>query len=359
MRIITIIGARPQFIKAAIVSYAIRQHNAQSAIQIEERILHTGQHYDYNMSQVFFDQMQIPAPAWHLACNDQTVEQMRDAIAPIIDQQANYILLYGDTNSTLAGALAAEQCNIPIIHVEAGLRSFNAQMAEESNRIETDKRSALLFCPTHTAVANLQREDITEGVYMVGDVMYDASLLFTEQASKTSNILSRLNLTPRLYVLATIHRAETTCDTEKVANILRAFAQIPHPVILPLHPRTRKVIAASKVLTDLAHADNIHIIESVSYVDMQWLEEQALCILTDSGGVQKEAYFHHVPCITMRDETEWVETVETGWNTLAGTNIQKIVCAFHNLSIPSTIINEYGDGKASTKIIEILCQNAC
>lgn len=358
MRILTIIGARPQFIKAAIVSYAIRQHNAQSAIQIEERILHTGQHYDYNMSQVFFDQMQIPAPAWHLACNDQTVDQMRDAIAPIIDQQADYILLYGDTNSTLAGALAAEQCNIPIIHVEAGLRSFNLQMAEERNRIETDKRSALLFCPTHTAVANLQREGITKGVYMVGDVMYDASLLFTEQASKTSDILSRLNLTPRQYVLATIHRAETTCDTEKVANILRAFARIPHPVILPLHPRTRKVIAASEELTDLAHANNIHIIESVSYVDMQWLEEQALCILTDSGGVQKEAYFHRVPCITMRDETEWVETVETGWNTLTGTNIQKIVCAFQHLSIPSTIINEYGEGKASTKIIETLCQNA-
>lgn len=359
MRIITIIGARPQFIKAAIVSYAIRQHNAQSVIQIEDRILHTGQHYDYNMSQVFFDQMQIPAPAWHLACNDQTVEQMRDAIVPIIDQQADYILLYGDTNSTLAGALAAEQCNIPIIHVEAGLRSFNLQMAEERNRIETDKRSALLFCPTHTAVANLQREGITKGVYMVGDVMYDASLLFTEQASKISDILSRLNLTPRQYVLATIHRAETTCDTEKVANILRAFAQISYPIILPLHPRTRKVISASEELTDLVHTNNIHIIESVSYLDMQWLEEQALCILTDSGGVQKEAYFHHIPCITMRDETEWVETVETGWNTIVGTNIQKIVCAFQHLSIPATIINEYGEGKASTKIIEILCQNAC
>ena len=359
MRIITIIGARPQFIKAAIVSYAIRQHNAQSSIQIEERILHTGQHYDYNMSQVFFDQMQIPAPTWHLACNDQTVEQMRDAIVPIIDQHADYILLYGDTNSTLAGALAAAQCNIPIIHIEAGLRSFNPQMAEEHNRIETDKRSTLLFCPTYTAVANLRREGITKGVYMVGDVMYDASLLFTEQASKTSDILSRLNLTPRQYILATIHRAETTCDVEKVANILRAFAQIPYPVILPLHPRTRKVVAASEVLTDLAHADNIHIVESVSYVDMQWLEEQALCILTDSGGVQKEAYFHRVPCITMREETEWVETIETGWNTLVGADTQKIVSAFQNLSIPSTIITEYGDGKASTKIIEILCQNAC
>lgn len=360
MRIVTIIGARPQFIKAAIVSHAIRQHNACSSVQIEETLLHTGQHYDYNMSQIFFEELNIPAPRWHLSRNNCTVEQMRDAIVPLIDGNADYIMVYGDTNSTLAGALAAERCRIPVIHIEAGLRSFNSQMAEEHNRIETDRRSRLLFCPTRTAVENLRREGITRGVYMTGDVMYDASIFFTKQAHQRSCLLDSLQVATKQYLLATIHRAETTDHQEKIANILRAFAQIPYPIILPLHPRTQKMIDSSSLLNGLLHAaSNVRIIHSVSYTDMQLLEHHAMCILTDSGGVQKEAYFHRVPCVTMREETEWVETVQTGWNTLVGTDTQQIVDTVRNLSTPATTISEYGNGHAAEQIIELLlCQNA-
>ena len=357
MRIITIIGARPQFVKAAIVSRYIRLHNDNSSIHIEEKILHTGQHYDYNMSQVFFEQMGIPTPTWHLGCTND-VACMRDAIIPLINGQADYIMVYGDTNSTLAGALAAEACNIPLIHIEAGLRSHNMEMAEEYNRIETDKRSTLLFCPTQTAVNNLRKEGITQGVYHVGDVMYDATLYFAEQAQKTSNILQQLQIVSKQYYLATIHRAQTTDNTEKLANILYAFQQIHHPIILPLHPRTKKVIDNSIVLTKLIQeSPKLRIIDSVSYLDMLLLEKHAALILTDSGGVQKEAYFHHTPCITMREETEWVETVEAGWNTIVGTDTARILQAIQSLQQPQYEITEYGSGNAATNIIKILCQN--
>ncbi len=359
MRIITIIGARPQFIKAAIVSYAIQQHNAQSSLPIEETILHTGQHYDYNMSQVFFDELQIPAPRWHLSCNGCTVTEMRDAIVPYIRGKADYVMVYGDTNSTLAGALAAEQCGIPIIHIEAGLRSYNNQMAEEYNRTETDRRSRYLFAPTHTAIENLRREGITKGVYHTGDVMQDATLFFTRQAEEHSEILQQSGIRDKEYYLATIHRAETTNDEEKLAHILSAFARITTPVILPLHPRTKGVINQSERLLSLVReATMLRIIESVSYLDMLVLERHAACILTDSGGVQKEAYFHRVPCITMREETEWVETTATGWNRLVGTDTERIVNAVKNLTMPETCISEYGDGHAADKIIAILCKNA-
>lgn len=357
MRIITIIGARPQFVKAAIVSRYIRLHNDNSSIHIEEKILHTGQHYDYNMSQVFFEQMGIPTPTWHLGCTND-VACMRDAIIPLINGQADYIMVYGDTNSTLAGALAAEACNIPLIHIEAGLRSHNMEMVEEYNRIETDKRSTLLFCPTQTAVNNLHKEGITKGVYHVGDVMYDATLYFAEQAQKTSSILQQLQIVSKQYYLATIHRAQTTDNTEKLANILYAFQQIHHPIILPLHPRTKKVIDNSIVLTKLIQeSPKLRIIDSVSYLDMLLLEKHAALILTDSGGVQKEAYFHHTPCITMREETEWVETVKAGWNTIVGTNTNRILQAVQSLQQPQYEITEYGSGNAATNIIKILCQN--
>lgn len=358
MKIISIIGARPQFVKAAIVSHYIREHNTQSSIQIDEHILHTGQHYDYNMSQIFFEEMNIPTPKWHLNCKESTIEEMRDVIIPIIAGQADYILVYGDTNSTLAGALAAEKCNIPLIHIEAGLRSHNMAMAEEYNRIETDKRSTLLFCPTHTAVQNLKKEGITKGVYHVGDVMYDATLFFTEQAKKQSSILQDLALKNKGYYLATIHRAETTNNIEYLANILRAFRQIQKPILLPLHPRTRKVIEGSMLLQEIIkEANYLRIIDSVSYLDMLLLEKHASLILTDSGGVQKEAYFHRVPCVTMRNETEWVETVHAGWNTLVGTDSAHIVAASNILPMPQTKITEYGNGDAAKLIIDILCQN--
>ena len=358
MKIITIIGARPQFVKAAIVSHYIREHNARSSVQIDERILHTGQHYDYNMSQIFFEQMDIPTPEWHLGCTG-SVEQMRDAIIPIIAGNADYVMVYGDTNSTLAGALAAEACAIPLIHIEAGLRSYNMIMAEEYNRIQTDQRAALCFCPTTTAVTNLQREGYTRGVYHVGDVMYDATLFFAAKAAEYSSILEQLNISKKAYCLATIHRAETTDNADCLANILCAFQQIKTPIILPIHPRTRKVIEHSSHLQELVRqAENLRVIDSVSYMDMLQLERHASLILTDSGGVQKEAYFHHVPCVTMRNETEWVETVEAGWNTLVGTDTARIIAA---ASAPTTTrkeITEYGNGNAAKQIIQILCQNA-
>ncbi len=357
MNIITIIGARPQFVKAAIVSHYIRQHNAHSSIHIEECILHTGQHYDYIMSQVFFEQMDIPAPSWHLGCTG-SVEQMRDAIIPIIQGQADYIMVYGDTNSTLAGALAAEACQIPLIHVEAGLRSYNTVMAEEYNRIETDRRAKYLFCPTKVAVANLEKEGLTRGVYHVGDVMYDATLYFALKAEEQSTILSDLGLTTQSYYLATVHRAETTDHPEQLQSVLQALVQMDTPVILPLHPRTKKMIDQSKVLTELLHQpSNLRIIDSVSYLDMLMLEKHAALVLTDSGGVQKEAYFHRTPCITMRNETEWVETLETGWNRLVGTNTQRILQAVKTTAVPLTEITEYGTGHAAQTIINILCQN--
>jgi UDP-GlcNAc3NAcA epimerase len=357
MKIITIIGARPQFVKAAIVSHYICEHNARSSVQIDERILHTGQHYDYNMSQIFFEQMGIPAPEWHLGCTG-SVEQMRDAIIPIIANNADYVMVYGDTNSTLAGALAAEACAIPLIHIEAGLRSRNAAMAEEYNRIQTDQRSTLLFCPTTTAIANLQQEGITRGVYHVGDVMYDATLFFANKAAKQSNILEQLNISEKDYYLATIHRAETTDNADCLANILRAFQQIQTPIILPIHPRTRKVIEHSPCLQEhVLQANSLHVIDSVSYMDMLQLEHHASLILTDSGGVQKEAYFHRVPCVTMRYETEWIETIEAGWNTLVGTDTARIVGACCTQPTKRQEITEYGNGNAAQQIIDILCQN--
>ena len=359
MRIITIIGARPQFVKAAIVSHYIREHNTHSSTRIDEYILHTGQHYDYNMSQVFFEQMDIPVPRWHLGCTG-SAEQMRDAIIPIIKGQADYIMVYGDTNSTLAGALAAEACQIPLIHIEAGLRSYNNAMVEEYNRIETDKRSSYLFCPTSTAVANLAQEGLTEGVYHVGDVMYDATIYFVQQAEQQSSILQDLALKSKGYYLATIHRAQTTDNPEKLESVLRALVQINTPVILPLHPRTKKKISDSTALTLLLQeASYLYIIDSVSYLDMLVLEKHAALILTDSGGVQKEAYFHQVPCITMREETEWIETVRAGWNTLVGTNTNSILAAIHHPNVARNKITEYGTGNCASHIIDIICQIDC
>ncbi len=361
MKIITIIGARPQFIKAAMVSKAIMTHNTRCAEhglpQIEEKILHTGQHYDYNMSQIFFDELGIPAPTWHLGCS-ASVQEMQTAIREAIkDEKPDYILVYGDTNSTLAGALVAEERGIRLIHVEAGLRSYNAQMAEEYNRIETDKRSCLLFCPTHTAVENLRTEGITQGVHHVGDVMYDAALFFANQADRDLSLLRELQVESKAYYLSTIHRAETTNDRNKLKNILEALRQIDTPIILPMHPRTRKVIEADAELQQIVQqAKSLQVIDSVSYTHMVLLERHAQLILTDSGGVQKEAYFHGTPCITMRDETEWVETVEAGWNILVGSNTQAIIDATrHNFSKKE--ITEYGDGHCSEKIITILCQH--
>ena len=361
MKIITIVGARPQFIKAAMVSKAIIDFNKSQGYQaIEELILHSGQHYDENMSHIFFNQLSIPQPQWMLDGKNKTIEQFCEMIYPIIQQEKpDYVLLYGDTNTTLAGALAAEKANIKIIHVEAGLRSFNLAMPEEYNRIETDKRSTLLFCPTSTAVKHLQNEGISQNIYKIGDVMYDSAIYFADIAQKESQILNKLNIKPKQFNLATIHRAENTNDINRLKEIILAFniiATPDKPIILPLHPRTRTIIESNEELKQLIKNNiNIIITEPVSFIDMIALESAAYKILTDSGGIQKEAYFHKTPCITLRDETEWVETIENGWNQLAGCNHKKIIDCYKN-NPPTTTISEYGTGNAANKIIDIIWQ---
>ena len=358
MRILTIIGARPQFIKAAAVSSAINAHNRQGGNSIDEFILHTGQHYDHNMSQIFFDDLAIPKPAWQLNCSAMMPEPMSEEItATVKSEKFDCVLLYGDTYSTLAGALAAEKLQIPIAHIEAGLRSFNNSMPEEHNRIETDRRANWLFCPTRTAVKNLADEGVTRGVHLVGDVMYDAALMFADIASKKSDILTHLNLREKGFYLATIHRAENT-NSEKLTEIFSALSDVvtvDTPIVLPLHPRTRNVIEGDARLKALAFGNSaINIIEPANYLDMIMLEKSAKLILTDSGGIQKEAYFHQTPCVTLREETEWVETISTGWNKIVGTDAEKIKSAI-NSPFAKQAITDYGSGDSAQKIIKILC----
>jgi UDP-GlcNAc3NAcA epimerase len=356
MKIITVIGARPQFIKAAVVSRAIQQI-ARQGVNIQESILHTGQHYDYTMSELFFRQLHLPEPQWHLNCGNDIV-QMRQAITPILDaERPDIVLVYGDTYSTLAGATTAHALHIPVAHIEAGLRSFNNTMPEERNRIETDKIATWLFCPTKTAVDNLHKEGYTDGIYHVGDVMYDAALTFTPDKKEQDKILKKYNVSSKHFILATIHRAATADNVEALMQIFTAFAQIKSTILLPLHPHTAKTIANSLPLQHLVkEADNVHIIEPVGYIDTLTLEHHAQYIMTDSGGMQKEAYFQRTPCITLRNETEWIETIQAGWNRLAGTDTDSILQALSAPFDPQPI-DEYGDGHASEKIITKLLNN--
>jgi UDP-GlcNAc3NAcA epimerase len=363
MKIITIIGARPQCIKAAMVSRAIMECH-RGGEPVEERILHTGQHYDENMNRVFFRQLHIPPPTWQLQCGQASHAQMTAQMLVGIEEILTghppaQVLVYGDTNSTLAGALAAAKLHIPVVHVEAGLRSFNRQMPEEINRVLTDHLSSLLFCPTHAAVGNLQREGLHGGVFHVGDVMYDAALAFGEMAGQTSSILSALQLESRRFYLCTVHRAENTDRPEPLTQIVHALLEIASagcPVIWPLHPRTGKCLDACRLYPLIARNPSLRLIEPVGYLDMVLLEKHAAVILTDSGGVQKEAYFHRTPCITLRNETEWVETVAAGWNQLAGCRTERILDCLNNRP-ERTGIPEYGDGNAARKIIERLLKN--
>lgn len=352
MKIITVIGARPQFVKAAMLSKAIARHNAMCQENIvEEKILHTGQHYDYEMSEVFFQEMGIPNPAWNLGCSGSP-ENMRDKILPILrSEKPDYVVVYGDTNSTAGGAMAANEAGIRLVHIEAGLRSHNMAMPEERNRILTDKLSALLFCPTNTAVENLRREGIENGVENVGDIMYDAALTMEGQGEE---VIRELRI-EKPYILATVHRAENADSEENMREILTAFRQSGQQIVWPMHPRTKKMIAASEILSSLLHeADNVQLIDNQGYREMAALEANAELILTDSGGVQKEAYFHGVPCVTMRNETEWVETIEKGWNQLTGANATRILAAVAAAQRPNTTIEEYGDGHTAEKILQCL-----
>ena len=352
MKIVSIVGARPQFIKASSVSKALRQTEHQ------EFMIHTGQHYDYEMSRVFFNEMELPEPDVNLEVGSgshgkQTGEMLMRIEKILMAEKPDCVLVYGDTNSTLAGALAAVKLHIPVAHVEAGLRSFNRKMPEEHNRLLTDHMSDFLFCPTKTAVNNLENEGITREVHLVGDVMYDSILHHIKLAERKSDVLERLKLKPKCYALATVHRAENTDAPDRFRNIIEALDLISKEtrVIFPVHPRTKKYLRNSELKPqDLKFT----IIDPVPYLDMLLLEKHARVILTDSGGVQKEACWFKVPCVTLRDETEWIETVTSGWNTVVGTNPDLIKKAVEEAHSERDIRNFYGDGNASTSIANII-----
>lgn len=359
MKILTIAGARPQFVKVAAVSRVIRDDYAG---RINELIVHTGQHHDEDMSQVFFDQLDIPRPHFNLGISGgghgQMTGRMLEAIEQVIlAERPDWVLVYGDTNSTLAGALAASKLHIPVAHVEAGLRSFNMRMPEEINRILTDRVSSLLFCPTETAVRNLRNEGLEEGVHQVGDVMYDVVLYYGERARSESKIVDRLNLKNKSFALASCHRAENTDDARNLEQILCALSEISNahlPVVLSLHPRTRKKVedfGLGRLLTDLI------VTKPLPFLDMIALEQASKVIITDSGGVQKEAFFHGVPCITTRQETEWIETVELGLNHLTGADTELIQAAFRDIKRsppPAAATNPYGCGASACMVVEQL-----
>jgi len=350
MKILTVVGARPQFIKAYPVCKALEQAG------YDEFIVHTGQHYDVQMSRVFFDEMGIPQPDVNLGVGSgnhgkQTGEMLIKIEQILLSEKPDWVLVYGDTNSTLAGALAAAKLHIPIVHVEAGLRSFNRAMPEEHNRVLTDHIADLLFCPTQTAVDNLSDENITMGVHLVGDTMYDAVLAFSEIAKRKSAILKKLNIKQKQYFLITLHRPYNTDVPENLHNILSALGTVEQTVVFPVHPRTRKNIDQLGIDTRQI-ASNVVFIEPVGYLDMLMLEQNSEMILTDSGGVQKEAFFSKVPCITLRAETEWIETVEEGWNILVGANRENIFQAVQNRAwFRRKSLDLFGDGHAASKIV--------
>ena len=352
MKITSIVGARPQFIKAAPVCKVFRERHT-------EILVHTGQHYDEKMSRVFFDDLKIPRPDINLEVGSnshahQTADMLIGLEKVLQQQKPDFVVVYGDTNSTLAGALAAAKLNIKLAHVEAGLRSFNRTMPEEINRILTDKTSDILLCPTETAVKNLAEEGITNDVYNIGDVMFDAALLFEAIANKQSNILSELDIEPKNYYLLTMHRPQNTDRYENLNSILQALIESKEKIIFPVHPRTKKFIKIHNLKRTTRLAPNLLLIQPVSYLDMVMLEKNANKIITDSGGIQKEAYFFKVPCITLRNETEWVETVEDGWNCLVGAQREKILNAIKNFEPQNEQQQHYGNGDASYKLLEVL-----
>jgi UDP-GlcNAc3NAcA epimerase len=335
--VLTIVGARPQFIKAAPVSRALGERG------LREVLVHTGQHFDAMMSDIFFNELDIPKPAYNLEVNSlghgaMTGRMLEKLEALMQVERPDLVLVYGDTNSTLAGALAAAKLGHPLAHVEAGLRSFNRSMPEEINRVMTDHVSTLLFCPTTTAVKNLANEGITTNVHAVGDVMFDTTLAAVSRARAQSRILETLALAPRSYSVATLHRAENTDSEPRLRRMIAWLenAAIEHPIILPLHPRTRKILERLAI-----NPRGIQLVDPLGYLDMAWLANNASAIYTDSGGLQKEAYFHRVPCVTLRDETEWVETIDSGWNRL---------WTSPTYVVPRQEIPDYGTGNAASAV---------
>lgn len=350
MKIVTIVGARPQFIKAAALSRKIALRP-----EISETIIHTGQHYDSGMSDIFFKELSIPKPDYYLGIGggkhgEMTGRQL-EAIEKILSEnRPDSVLVYGDTNSTLSGALAAAKLQIPVAHVEAGLRSFNRCMPEEINRILTDHIANMLFAPTERAVENLRREGFSENqVYLTGDIMYDAILHYRKYSRKPLSIRN-LNVSSNPYILATLHRAENVDEPARLRAIINGLGDCDYNVILPVHPRTRNAIEKLSI----ALCTNIHLIDPVSYLEIIWLQENSIAIATDSGGIQKEAYCLDKHCITFRNETEWIETVDIGWNKLVGANTEKITDALKNLFIRKAKKSFYGDGNSAEKILNFI-----
>ena len=340
-KILTVVGARPQFIKAAAVSRAIADVEGMNEV-----LVHTGQHFDAGMSEIFFDELSIPAPHYNLEVHgglhgDMTGRMLAKLETVMVEEKPDVVLVYGDTNSTLAGALAASKLGIKLAHVEAGLRSFNRAMPEEINRVVADHVSNLLFCPTRTAIANLSQEGIVDGVHAVGDVMYDSTLYAIERAKGSSTILSDMELEAESYALTTVHRAENTDDPKRLAKVidwLKEQASLM-PVVMPLHPRTKAAVEKHGL-----SLDGIKLCDPVGYLDMTQLISNSKCVYCDSGGLQKEAYFHRKPCVTLREETEWVETIECGWNRLWSEPDY----------LPRREIHEYGEGKSAEMIAAII-----
>ncbi len=356
-KIVTILGARPQFIKACVVSRAIDEVDF-----LDEVVIHTGQHFDTNMSDVFFRELGIKEPKYRLnihgGSHGEMTGRMLGSIEAILSQEnPDLVLVYGDTNSTLAGALAAVKLHIPIAHVEAGLRSFNMFMPEEVNRILTDRISNWLFTPTSVASRNLLSEGIQETrIFQVGDVMYDVALLYGDRVKPYGGIIAKLGLTSKSFVLATVHRAENTDDPDRMRCISEGLSAVSRsvPVVWPLHPRTRKVLDKYEILKGIS--EGVHLIEPVGYIDMVQLEKYSAVIATDSGGVQKEAFFYGVPCVTLRSETEWNELVDRGWNHLVSPcSVAHIVSNIHSaIGCQGQAFEPYGKGDSAKKIVEVL-----
>jgi len=341
LKILTVVGARPQFIKAATLSRVLASR------RMTEIMVHTGQHFDPEMSEIFFRELNIPEPAYHLGVHGgghgEMTGRMLQALEPVMQKAApDAVVVFGDTNSTAAGALCAAKLQIPIAHVEAGLRSFDRRMPEEINRVVADHLSDILLCPSRTAVQNLAKEGITQNVHHVGDVMYDAALHARADTSGGSKVLDRLKLAPRGYAVATVHRAENTDDPAALAKVIGWLVarSAQQPVVLPLHPRTRQALSRNNLALK-----GVRVIDPVGYLDMMQLMNGAVAVYTDSGGMQKEAYFHRVPCVTLRANTEWVETIEAGWNRLwEGPDYVK----------PRRDIDDFGDGRAADSIVDII-----
>ncbi len=350
MKVVTVVGARPNFIKMAPLSRELRKH-------FKEVIVHTGQHYDIEMSDVFFKELNIPKPDYNLEVGsgshtEHLAKVLERLEKVLLKEKPDFAIVYGDINSTLAGALCAAKLKIPVVHVEAGMRSYN-KIPEEINRVAVDHISDVFFCATKAAVENLKKEGITKNVFLAGDLMIDALVENIKIAEKKSKVLSKLGIKKKGYILATIHREENTNDRQRLKRIINALAKSKEKVILPLHPRTKKFIKNYSLSKEIANA-KIEVIAPASYLDMLMLEKNAKKIVTDSGGVQKEAYFFNVPCITLRDITEWAETVENGFNILVGNDANKISDAVKNFEIRKECMFLYGKGDAGSKITDAL-----